>query len=639
MFKDNIIPDRKIRFDQTSFGVNEGESFKIKYESNNKEVTFTNKNTDIVDIDENGIVTAKKVGTADITVCLKDEKDTCDTAKVVVFENKEPIKKIIFNRDKEDMLIGHSFPIDVKVEPATASNKTLTWKSSNPDVAYIDGGIIYAKNLGKTTITASHGDISSSIEINVVTEKNIKIKFVIQDKKAINKDSVDLTCSVNRSNPECNIDPPTFAVNNGYEVVGFSKTPNNSIINAPKNEKLNVKYDTTYYVVTRNKKPIDTSFIIQNNTAELMGSVTLCYLYNGSDSCELSAPNLIGKNGNRIIGWNTDPMAHEASVKIGDVLKIKSGVKYYAITSKEVTVTFDENVDIPNINTKATKLSFNSNKYTKCTSYSGHGCKITWIPVVYSSGNVIHGFSRTRNGLCIPVLQTVFTEDTTLYARIHNDLDGIIVPPYNVGYEKQIGYIYVEVEKGISSEDQNKFINYLEKLYKDNPELFYYNGKLVLLTEGTYVNYNGANSAGITWTDDYGFFSQVYIRLSETEKKDNRFLGTTTHELGHSFNNKYNQILGKHISKQDDVIALYNKYKNYPNSTRPLSDYAYNDKELNEFVSEALLETYRADHLVSDNDPYRSEKAGVAVTEDIKAMIRKYLKNGYDYFKEIGMIK
>ena len=638
MFKDTLIANYKIRFDQTSFGVNQGESFKIKYDSNNKEVVFYNNNEDIVDIDENGLVTAKEIGTAEIKVCLKDDSEACDKTKVIVFENKEPIKKIIFNRDKEDMLIGNSFPLDVKVEPEK-TNKVLTWKSSNPEVADIKDGIIYAKSLGKTTITASSSNVSSSIEINVVNEKNINIKFVIQDKKAINKDSLNVTCSVNRSNPECNIDSPNFAVNSGYEVVGFSRTPNNSIINAPKNEKINVKYDTTYYVVTRNTKPITTSFIIQNNTAELVGKVQLCYLYNGSDICEISAPDLIGKNDNRVLGWNTDPTAHEASVKVGDVLKIKSGIKYYSITAKDVTVTYDENETIGDINTKADDISFKSNKYSKCTSYNGEGCYIKWIPVVHSPGNVIHGFSLTKTGLCIPILQTKFKDNTTLYARIHNDLDGKLVDGYQVGYEKQLGTIYVEIEKGITSSDSIAYINFIDMLYKDHPELFYFNGKLVLLTEETYARYNGFNSAGITWTDDYGFFSTIYIRLNDSERGSNRYLGTTTHELGHSYNNKYNQIFGKHISKQDDVITLYNKYIRYPNNTRPLSDYAYNDKELNEFVSEALLETYRVEKMKNGPEPYRSEKESVSVTEDIKEMINKYLLEGNKYFKEIELLK
>lgn len=641
MFNTKLVAFKTpIRFDQSSFGVNQGESFKIKYDSNNKPVIFENKNENIIDIDENGVVTAKEIGTAEVTVCLKDDKKVCDTAKVVVFENKNPITKIIFNHDKEDMFVGNSIVLDVKVEPSNASSKKLTWESNNPEVAYISDGIVYAKSLGTATITAKSGDVSASLVVNVVTEKTINVKFLVQDKKAINKDSYTVNCTINQDNKECNIQPPSFTVNKGYEVVGFSLTPNNSIINVPKNEKIIIKNDINYYIVTRNIKPINASFIIQNDTANIVGSNTRCYFYNGSDSCEVSAPGLIGKNGNRVLGWNTDKDAHEASIKEGDVIKVKEGIKYYSITEKDVTVTYNENVDIPNVNTKATRLSFNSNKYSKCTSYNGEGCYITWIPVVYSPGNVIHGFSLTKNGLCIPILQTKFKDDTTLYARIHNDLDGKNVSGYEVAYDGQIGTINVEVEKGVPVKDSIAFVNYLESLYKDHPELFYYNGKIVLLTNEKYMEYNDLNSAGITWTDDYGFFSTIYIRYLDQELQENRFLGTTTHELGHAYNNKYNQIFGKHISRQDDVKALYNKYVKYPSNTRPLSDYAYNDKELNEFVSEALLETYRIEKMTKyDIEPYRSEKASPEVTDDIMETINKYLKEGNKYFKEVGLLK
>ena len=38
-------------------------------------------------------------------------------------------------------------------------------------------------------------------------------------------------------------------------------------------------------------------------------------------------------------------------------------------------------------------------------------------------------------------------------------------------------------------------------------------------------------------------------------------------------------------------------------------------------------------------EPYRSEKAEVTVTDDIVEAINKYLKNGKKYFQEVGMLK
>ena len=171
LFKDNLVPKKDIKFDQTSFGVSIEESFKIKYDSNNKNVIFYNGNEDIIDIDENGLVTAKKIGEAEVKACLVEDKDICDTTKVIVFDKKESIKKIILNRSKEEMFIGNSITLDVKIEPENAK-RDITWNSSNPDVAYIENGIIYAKSLGTATITASSNDVSTSIEINVVKEKN-----------------------------------------------------------------------------------------------------------------------------------------------------------------------------------------------------------------------------------------------------------------------------------------------------------------------------------------------------------------------------------------------------------------------------------------------------------------------------------
>lgn len=635
LFKDNLASERTIKFDQTSFGVSINESFKIKYDSNNKDVIFYNSNDSIIDIDENGLVTAKQIGESEVKACLVENNDICDTTKVIVFDKKVPVERIIINRSNEEMFIGNSITLDVKVEPVNA-NKELTWNSSNPEVAYIDKGVIYAKSLGTTTITASSNNVSASIEINVVKEKNYSVKFIIQDKKAINKDYEIVKCLANESNRECNIDVPTFNINNGYEVVGFSKTPNNSIINVSKNEKINVNSNMEYYVVTRNKTPLDVSFIIQNDTARLIGNNSRCYFYNGNNTCEVAAPNIVGLNGNRVLGWSLDKDSHEASIKIGDVIKVDRNTKIYSITEKEITITYHEGYDIEGVNTKATKLSYNSNKNSKCISYNGEGCYIIGIPVIYSTGNIIHGFSLTKDGNCIEILKTKFTEDTTLYARIHNDLDGKDVDGYMVAYETQIGNVNVEIEKGLTVNGTITFINYLKELYKDHPELFYYDGKIVLLTEDTYLLYNGENSSGVTWTDDYGYFSTAFIRFNNMEIYDKRYLGTITHELGHCYDNKYKQIFGNNLSKESDVVALYNKYVNSTN--RPLSDYAYGDPDRYEFVAEAVLEVYRLDKLTDNYEPYRSQMDNVYVTDDIKEMVHRYLDKGNNYFKEKGML-
>ncbi len=637
LYKDNIFKPSSVKFDQTSYGVNQGESFKIKYDSNNKDVIFENFNEDIIDIDENGIVTAKEVGTATIKISLVSDNSISDTTKIIVFENKGPITKIILNHSKEEMFVGNSLTVDVKTEPMGVKSN-IKWESSNPSVAYIENNIIYAKSLGTSVIKASSGEVSSSIEINVVKEKDFVVNFIVQDKKAINNDKIMVKCRASSSIDGCNINIPKINVNKGYEIVGFSNTPNNSIINVRKDEKVTVKKDVDYYIVTRNIKPVDAMFIIQNDTAVMVGNSARCYFYNGNDTCEVSAPNLIGKNGNVVIGWNTDKDATTSSIKVGETIKVNNDTKIYSITKKLVTVTYSENEDIKDINIKATKLSFNSNKSTKCTSYNGNGCYIEGIPTVYSKGNFIHGFSLTKDGKCIEILKTRFTDDTTLYARIHNDLDGRDVDGYVVGYDTQIGNVTIEIEKGITLNGALQFINFLNNLYKDHPELFYFDGKLVLLTEPTYIVYNGDNSSGITWIDDYGFFSTAYIRFNSAETFEKRVLGTTVHELGHCYDNKFNQVFGTHIKDHEDVIKLFDKYRNESSDTRPLSDYAYQDLERYEFVSEALLETYRKEKLNCDTVVYRSEKDSVPVTDDIVEMVHKCLEVGYNYLKEKGIL-
>ncbi len=81
-----------------------------------------------------------------------------------------------------------SLKLTSSIEPASASQKTLTWKSSDPEVASVDyNGKVTSHTQGTTTITAvsSDGVTSNELEITVVdTDLDIN--------KFIDKDSVKL---------------------------------------------------------------------------------------------------------------------------------------------------------------------------------------------------------------------------------------------------------------------------------------------------------------------------------------------------------------------------------------------------------------------------------------------------------------
>ena len=67
---------------------------------------------------------------------------------------------------------GSTLSLTATVAPSNATNKTVTWTSSNPSVATVSNGSVTAKGAGLTTITATAGGKSASVNVYVYNAKN-----------------------------------------------------------------------------------------------------------------------------------------------------------------------------------------------------------------------------------------------------------------------------------------------------------------------------------------------------------------------------------------------------------------------------------------------------------------------------------
>lgn len=74
-------------------------------------------------------------------------------------ETKIPIQQIIPPSSREDIYINDKFQIQCSIYPNNATNKNLTWTSSNPSVATVDkNGLVTGISLGQTKITIKSND-------------------------------------------------------------------------------------------------------------------------------------------------------------------------------------------------------------------------------------------------------------------------------------------------------------------------------------------------------------------------------------------------------------------------------------------------------------------------------------------------
>ena len=154
-----------------------------------EDLVWTSSDSNILIVDENGNIGALKEGTAIITVTTKDEKytTTCEVKVMPIEVSKVAIE------GESSVTIGSIIKLTPNITPSNATNKKVTWKSSNPSVATIDAnGNVKGIKEGTVTITLTSENGKTSSKIIKIVAKNsseqcdlTKIKATYGD---INKD-------------------------------------------------------------------------------------------------------------------------------------------------------------------------------------------------------------------------------------------------------------------------------------------------------------------------------------------------------------------------------------------------------------------------------------------------------------------
>lgn len=121
-----------------------------------KTVTWSSDKTDIATVDSTGKVTAVKEGTANITVTTKDGSKTATCAVTVKAKDSVAVTSVTVNPTTLSLDVGKTSVLGATVKPDDATNKTVTWTSSDPNKATVDTkGCVTAKAEGTVTITAT----------------------------------------------------------------------------------------------------------------------------------------------------------------------------------------------------------------------------------------------------------------------------------------------------------------------------------------------------------------------------------------------------------------------------------------------------------------------------------------------------
>ena len=141
----------------------------------NKTLSWTSSNTKIATV-SNGVVKGVKAGRVVITAKTTDGSNISATCTVTV---KQPVTSISLSK-KATMYTGKKLTLKAKVNPANASNKALTWKSSNTKIAKVaSNGVVTGVKAGTVKITATAKDGSRKSATCTVTVRQSVSKITL----------------------------------------------------------------------------------------------------------------------------------------------------------------------------------------------------------------------------------------------------------------------------------------------------------------------------------------------------------------------------------------------------------------------------------------------------------------------------
>lgn len=113
-----------------------------------------------------------------------------------------PVTDISFEKTDYVIEVGASEIVNVNILPDNATNKTVTWKSSDTTVATVNNGVIKGISKGCTTITVKCGSITKTLNVTIVTKKIPVTGFSVspESKSIVIGDEFEISTTITPNN-------------------------------------------------------------------------------------------------------------------------------------------------------------------------------------------------------------------------------------------------------------------------------------------------------------------------------------------------------------------------------------------------------------------------------------------------------
>ena len=138
-------------------------------------VTWSTSDEEVVSVDQEGNVTGVAAGTATITATAGEMSATCEITVII------PVEGIKLSYSEVGLFEGTSHKLVATVEPSNATDSTVTWTSSNEEVATVEAGEVKAIAEGEAIITATAGEKTAKCKIIVKAKGIIPTEGIVID--------------------------------------------------------------------------------------------------------------------------------------------------------------------------------------------------------------------------------------------------------------------------------------------------------------------------------------------------------------------------------------------------------------------------------------------------------------------------